>query len=138
MKLSPKLRKPSARRAFVVYTAKTRLSGSAASTAVHHGFDLIGIETVCGVQRLDGVVELIERHERGDTNLGTAGVNVDMIVQAGASVGTADISFTVPESAVKQVQSRFGSVRGSMPSGTTNVPGRRENEERTCSGMLKR
>ena len=58
------------RRAFVVYTAKTRLSGSAASTAVHHGFDLIGIETVCGVQRLDGVVELIERHERGDTNLG--------------------------------------------------------------------
>ena len=33
-----------------------------------------------------------------------AGVNVDMIVQAGASVGTADISFTVPEAAVKQVQ----------------------------------
>ena len=27
-----------------------------------------------------------------------------MIVQAGASVGTADISFTVPEAAVKQVQ----------------------------------
>jgi aspartokinase len=39
-----------------------------------------------------------------DTELATAGVNVDMIVQAGASVGTADISFTVPESAVKQVQ----------------------------------
>ena len=36
------------------------------------------------------------------TELATAGVNVDMIVQAGASVGTADISFTVPESAVKQ------------------------------------
>ena len=34
------------------------------------------------------------------TELATAGVNV----QAGASVGTADISFTVPESAVKQVQ----------------------------------
>ena len=33
------------------------------------------------------------------TELATAGVNVDMIVQAGASVGTADISFTVPESA---------------------------------------
>ena len=32
------------------------------------------------------------------TELATAGVNVDMIVQAGASVGTADISFTVPES----------------------------------------
>ena len=38
------------------------------------------------------------------TELATAGVNVDMIVQAGASVGTADISFTVPEAAVKQVQ----------------------------------
>ena len=38
------------------------------------------------------------------TELAMAGVNVDMIVQAGASVGTADISFTVPESAVKQVQ----------------------------------
>ena len=38
------------------------------------------------------------------TELAVAGVNVDMIVQAGASVGTADISFTVPESAVKQVQ----------------------------------
>ena len=36
--------------------------------------------------------------------LAMAGVNVDMIVQAGASVGTADISFTVPEAAVKQVQ----------------------------------
>ena len=32
------------------------------------------------------------------TELATAGVNVDMIVQAGASVGTAEISFTVPES----------------------------------------
>ncbi|MBT1161369.1 MULTISPECIES: ACT domain-containing protein [Bifidobacterium] len=38
------------------------------------------------------------------TELATAGVNVDMIVQAGASVGTADISFTVPESTVKQVE----------------------------------
>ena len=38
------------------------------------------------------------------TELAVAGVNVDMIVQAGASVGTADISFTVPESTVKQVQ----------------------------------
>lgn len=38
------------------------------------------------------------------TELATAGINVDMIVQAGASVGTADISFTVPESTVKQVQ----------------------------------
>lgn len=38
------------------------------------------------------------------TELASAGVNVDMIVQAGASVGTADISFTVPESTVKQVE----------------------------------
>ena len=38
------------------------------------------------------------------TELAMAGVNVDMIVQAGASVGTADISFTVPEAAVKQVR----------------------------------
>ncbi|KAB7789954.1 aspartate kinase [Bifidobacterium leontopitheci] len=38
------------------------------------------------------------------TELAQAGVNVDMIVQAGASVGTADISFTVPESTVKQVE----------------------------------
>ncbi|MCH9275479.1 ACT domain-containing protein [Bifidobacterium amazonense] len=38
------------------------------------------------------------------TELASAGINVDMIVQAGASVGTADISFTVPESTVQQVQ----------------------------------
>lgn len=38
------------------------------------------------------------------TELAMASVNVDMIVQAGASVGTADISFTVPEAAVKQVR----------------------------------
>lgn len=38
------------------------------------------------------------------TELATAGINVDMIVQAGASVGTADISFTVPEETVRQVQ----------------------------------
>ena len=38
------------------------------------------------------------------TMLAEAGVNVDMIVQAGASVGTAEISFTVPESTVKEVE----------------------------------
>lgn len=38
------------------------------------------------------------------TKLAEVGVNVDMIVQASASTGTADISFTVPETAVKQVQ----------------------------------
>ncbi|WP_236022498.1 ACT domain-containing protein [Bifidobacterium phasiani] len=38
------------------------------------------------------------------TQLAEAGVNVDMIVQAGASTGTADISFTVPETTVRNVQ----------------------------------
>ena len=38
------------------------------------------------------------------TAVAAAGINVDMIVQAGASTGTADISFTVPESAVRDVQ----------------------------------
>ena len=38
------------------------------------------------------------------TAIAGAGINVDMIVQAGASTGTADISFTVPESAVRQVR----------------------------------
>ena len=42
-------------------------------------------------------------HDRSE-ELATAGVNVDMIVQAGASVGTAEISFTVPESTVKEVE----------------------------------
>ncbi|MDF7664320.1 ACT domain-containing protein [Bifidobacterium sp. ESL0763] len=39
------------------------------------------------------------------TQLALAGVNVDMIVQAGASTGTADISFTVPENAIGKVDS---------------------------------
>lgn len=38
------------------------------------------------------------------TKLAEADVNVDMIVQAGASTGTADISFTVPETTVRNVQ----------------------------------
>ncbi|OZG62063.1 aspartate kinase [Bifidobacterium lemurum] len=38
------------------------------------------------------------------TELAVAGINVDMIVQAGSAAGTADISFTVPESYVRQVQ----------------------------------
>ena len=42
------------------------------------------------------------------TELAAAGVNVDMIVQAGASVGTAEISFTVPESTVKEVENELG------------------------------
>lgn len=38
------------------------------------------------------------------TVLAEAGVNVDMIVQAGASVGTADISFTAPETSKRQIE----------------------------------
>ncbi|MCH4209082.1 ACT domain-containing protein [Bifidobacterium sp.] len=38
------------------------------------------------------------------TSLAQAGVNIDMIVQAGASTGTADISFTVPSSTARHVQ----------------------------------
>jgi len=38
------------------------------------------------------------------TELAAAGINVDMIVQAGSSAGTADISFTVPEASVKAVE----------------------------------
>lgn len=45
------------------------------------------------------------------TELATAGVNVDMIVQAGASVGTADISFTVPESASSRFRTHCSTSR---------------------------
>lgn len=38
------------------------------------------------------------------TELAKSGINVDMIVQAGASTGKADISFTVPDSTVKTVE----------------------------------
>ncbi|WEV42765.1 ACT domain-containing protein [Bifidobacterium sp. ESL0682] len=38
------------------------------------------------------------------TELAKSGINIDMIVQAGASTGTADISFTVPDSLAKTVE----------------------------------
>ncbi|RBP97256.1 aspartate kinase [Bifidobacterium aemilianum] len=38
------------------------------------------------------------------SELAQVGVNVDMIVQAGTSAGTADISFTVPGSTTRQVR----------------------------------
>ena len=38
------------------------------------------------------------------TELADSDVNIDMIVQSGASTGTADISFTVPESTTKRVE----------------------------------
>ena len=41
------------------------------------------------------------------TELATAGVNVDMIVQAGASVGTGDMSLSVPLSTVIEVVFHF-------------------------------
>lgn len=56
------------------------------------------LATVRGVKNEPGVAAKVF------TELAVADVNVDMIVQAGASTGTADISFTVPESSVKQVK----------------------------------
>lgn len=55
--------------------------------------------TVRGVPNVPGVAA------RVFATLAEADVNIDMIVQAGASTGTADISFTVPESTVHHVQS---------------------------------
>ncbi len=54
--------------------------------------------TVRGVPDIPGVAA------RVFATLAEAGVNIDMIVQAGVSTGTADISFTVPESTVRRVQ----------------------------------
>ena len=58
----------------------------------------IRLATVRGVPNEPGMAAKVF------TELAAAGVNVDMIVQAGASVGTAEISFTVPESTVKEVE----------------------------------
>lgn len=38
------------------------------------------------------------------TLLAEGGINIDMIVQAGAATGTADISFTMPESQTRRVE----------------------------------
>lgn len=43
------------------------------------------------------------------TELAKSGINIDMIVQAGASTGKADISFTVPDSTVKTVENALDS-----------------------------
>lgn len=54
--------------------------------------------TVRGVPNEPGVAAKVF------TKLAETGVNVDMIVQAGASTGTADISFTIPEADNRRVQ----------------------------------
>lgn len=55
--------------------------------------------TICGVRNEPGMAaRVFERFAK-------AGVNVDMIVQAGASTGTADISFTVPSTSIDAVRS---------------------------------
>ncbi len=36
---------------------------------VHHGFHLVGVRTTRGIKHLDGVVELLKQHERGDADL---------------------------------------------------------------------
>ena len=43
---------------------------SATSTAIHHGFHLLGIQAVGSVQRADGVLQLLERDQRGDADFG--------------------------------------------------------------------
>ena len=48
------------------------------------------------------------------TMLAEAGVNVDMIVQASASTGTADISFTVPGTAAAKVQEVLQEKQGEL------------------------
>lgn len=48
------------------------------------------------------------------TRLAELGVNVDMIVQAGASTGTADISFTVPGTAAAKVQEVLQEKQGEL------------------------
>ena len=55
-------------------------------------------ESLATVRRVPGMAAKVF------TMLAEAGVNVDMIVQASASTGTADISFTVPGSAAAKVQ----------------------------------
>ena len=63
------------------------------------------LATVRGVpNKLLQQIDCEKLSEELKAELATAGVNVDMIVQAGASVGTAEISFTVPESTVKEVE----------------------------------
>lgn len=53
---------------------------------------------------LRGVPDTPGMAARVFTELAKSGINVDMIVQAGASTGKADISFTVPDSTVKTVE----------------------------------
>lgn len=48
------------------------------------------------------------------TRLAELGVNVDMIVQAGASTGTADISFTIPGSAATRVEEALTNEQDSL------------------------
>ena len=52
--------------------------------------------------------------EYESTMLAEAGVNVDMIVQASASTGTADISFTVPGTAAAKVQEVLQEKQGEL------------------------
>lgn len=48
------------------------------------------------------------------TKLAEAGVNVDMIVQAAASTGTADVSFTASEAQVRDVEKVLGQQRDEL------------------------
>lgn len=66
------------------------------------------LATVRGVKNTPGMAAKVF------TVLANAGVNIDMIVQAGASTGTADISFTVPEQSIKKTQSVLAAARDEL------------------------
>lgn len=48
------------------------------------------------------------------TALAEAGVNVDMIVQAAASTGTADVSFTVPEGQIREAEAALKALKDQL------------------------
>lgn len=66
------------------------------SGVAHDGSEVLA--TVRGVPDEPGMAARVFE------GLAEAGVNIDMIVQAGASTGTADISFTIPDTATRKVQ----------------------------------
>lgn len=68
--------------------------------------------TVRGVPDVPGMAA------RVFTELAKSGINVDMIVQAGASTGKADISFTVPDATVKTVEKALDDKKGELGYGS--------------------
>ena len=61
-----------------------------------------------------GVTDEPGMADRVFTRLAELGVNVDMIVQAGASTGTADISFTIPGSDAARVETALTAAQDTL------------------------